>query len=84
MDQKVNEYLTIKDIISLSSVNSKFYDYADADKIWDYHYEATWKKVYEENHLNDPNDICTKEKCIKAFVFHKKQYLFFIFFHRFF
>jgi len=71
----VNEYLTINDLVNLSQVNYKFFDYVDADKIWDYHYEKTWKQVYEDNHLNDPLDLTTKEKCRKAYIFSKKQYI---------
>lgn len=66
--------MTITDLSSLSQVNYKFNDYVDSDKVWDYHYNKTWRKIYEEKNLQNPNDVTSKEKCIKAFDFSRKQF----------
>lgn len=55
-------------------MNYKFNDYVDSDKVWDYHYNKTWRKIYEEKNLQNPNDVTSKEKCIKAFDFSRKQF----------
>ena len=74
--------MTILDLANLERVNGKFYDFVDADKTWDYHYEKTWKTVYEANNLNDPQDITTRSKCVKAYKFAKEQYITYIFHYK--
>jgi len=69
----VNEYLTIKDLSNLSKVNSQFYDFVDTDRVWEYHFEKTWKKVYQENNLNNVSDDTPMKKCLSAYKYEKTQ-----------
>lgn len=61
---QIAQYLEIKDLINISEVNKKFYNFVNSERIWIDQFNINWKSLY----IDDKFPRNYKEKSIRAYL----------------